>query len=144
MTLALDINPLIYASANDSPFHDIAESTISAIVKSGEVVYLFWPVAVGYIRVATGPGIAGVPLTLLEATGNIERLLALPQVRSEGEMPGFWQQFIRSGADAQARGKMISDVHIVALMRQHGVSRILTHDRDFRKFDGIRVVDPFA
>jgi hypothetical protein len=29
-------------------------------------------------------------------------------------------------------------------MRQHGVGTIYTRDRDFRRFDGIRVEDPFA
>jgi predicted nucleic acid-binding protein len=32
----------------------------------------------------------------------------------------------------------------VALMRQHGVSTIWSHDRDFLKFRGIKVQDPFA
>ena len=38
----------------------------------------------------------------------------------------------------------MTDTHIVALMRRHGVRTIITHDRDFRRFDGIRVRDPFA
>ena len=42
------------------------------------------------------------------------------------------------------RGNLVPDAHLVALMRQHGVRTIWTHDRDFRKFNGIRVVDPFA
>jgi hypothetical protein len=29
-------------------------------------------------------------------------------------------------------------------MRQYGVVPIVTRDRDFRRFDGIRVRDPFA
>lgn len=29
-------------------------------------------------------------------------------------------------------------------MRQYEVKTILSHDRDFRKFDGIKVVDPFG
>jgi predicted nucleic acid-binding protein len=29
-------------------------------------------------------------------------------------------------------------------MRYHGVATIYTRDRDFRHFDRIRVVDPFA
>lgn len=28
-------------------------------------------------------------------------------------------------------------------MREHGVSKIWTRDRDFRKFDGIEAIDPF-
>ena len=41
-----------------------------------------------------------------------------------------------------AMGKLVHDAHLVALMHQHGVSTIWTHDVDFRRFDGIRVYDP--
>ena len=34
------------------------------------------------------------------------------------------------------------DAHLVALMRQHGVSTIYTRDRGFRRFDGLTVLDP--
>jgi predicted nucleic acid-binding protein len=41
-------------------------------------------------------------------------------------------------------GNLVPDAHLAALMRQHGVARIWTHDRDFMKFDRIEVRDPFA
>jgi predicted nucleic acid-binding protein len=43
-----------------------------------------------------------------------------------------------------AAGNLVPAAHLVALMRAHGVSNIWTSDRDFRKFDGIRVKSPFA
>jgi uncharacterized protein len=42
------------------------------------------------------------------------------------------------------RGNLVPDAHLVALMRENEVVSIWTHDRDFRKFEGIRVSDPFA
>jgi predicted nucleic acid-binding protein len=64
-------------------------------------------------------------------------------VRAAGELEGFWPIY-RSVADAVApRGTLVTDAHIAALMRQHGVARIWSLDRDFRKFDGISVVNPF-
>lgn len=144
MTLAFDINPLLYASDRRSPFHAVARSWIDSSIASGELIYLFWPVAVGYVRLSTGSAIAHSPLSLTEAVENVGALLSQPHVRTPNEGDGFWAEFSRSSTQAQARGKIISDVHIVALMRQHGVRRILTHDRDFRKFDGIEVVDPFV
>ena len=41
-------------------------------------------------------------------------------------------------------GNDVPDAAIVALMLTHGVSTIYTRDRGFRRFDGIRIVDPFA
>lgn len=41
-------------------------------------------------------------------------------------------------------GNAVPDAHLAALMRQHGVATIYTRDRDFRRFEGIRVEDPLS
>jgi uncharacterized protein len=42
------------------------------------------------------------------------------------------------------RGNLVPDTHLVALMHQHGVATIWSHDRDLRRFSAITVRDPFA
>ena len=42
----------------------------------------------------------------------------------------------------EARGNLISDLHTAVLMREHGVRRIATRDRDFGRFPFLEVVDP--
>lgn len=143
MTLALDINPLLYATDVRSPYHSRAHDFLTQLIQGHEPVYLFWPVAVGYVRLSTGPSVSETPLLLHEAIGNIEGLLAIPHFRPGGERVDFWEAFAHAATESQARGRLISAVHIAALMRQNEVRRILSHDRDFRKFDGIEIVDPF-
>lgn len=41
-------------------------------------------------------------------------------------------------------GNLIHDAHIAALCLEHGVTEIITGDRDFRRFSGIKVTNPFA
>ena len=108
-----------------------------------ELVYLFWPTLLGYLRIVTHPGILVQPLTPARAQRNVVALIDRPHVRTPGEADGFWPLF-RSAAGGSARGNDIPDAHIVALMRQHGVRLIYTRDRGFRRFDGIEVVDPTA
>ena len=43
----------------------------------------------------------------------------------------------------EARGHLLHDLHAVVLMREHGVSRIVTRGRDFQRFGFLGVVDPF-
>jgi predicted nucleic acid-binding protein len=43
-----------------------------------------------------------------------------------------------------ASGNLIHDAHIAALCLEHGVSELLTGDRDFGRFEGLRVVNPFG
>jgi predicted nucleic acid-binding protein len=44
--------------------------------------------------------------------------------------------------EADARGNLVFDAQIIALCREHGVSKILSNDRDLERFDGITVDDP--
>ena len=64
-------------------------------------------------------------------------------MRTPGEASGFLSVF-RETTSVGTRGKDVTDAHIAALMCQHGVGTIYTRDRDFRRFSGIRVEDPFA
>jgi predicted nucleic acid-binding protein len=71
-------------------------------------------------------------------------LLARPHVRSPGEEDGFGRVYRSIGDHVVVRGNLVPDAHLVALMRQYGVDTIVSHDRDFRKFAGVRVRDPFG
>lgn len=144
MSVAIDANLLVYASDESSSFHRAARARLGDLVAGPGLVYLFWPVAMAYVRVITHPSIVDRPLAPADARGNLRRLLSVPHVRSPGEQEGFWPHFEAAAADADARGNLVSDAHIVALMRQHDVPTIWTNDRDFRRFTDIDVHDPFA
>ncbi len=75
---------------------------------------------------------------------HIERLLALTQVEAVGEQERFWAAYRRVAGEADAHGNLVPDAHVVALMVENGVRTIWTHDRDYRRFSGIEVRDPFA
>ena len=83
------------------------------------------------------------PLSASEALGNIDQLLARPHVQSPGEGDRFWPSFREVAQDATPTGNLVADAHIVALMLENDVRTIWTRDRDFRRFSGIEVRDPF-
>ncbi len=143
MSATLDVNVLVYASDARATEHDRAEALVRRLAAGPEILYLFWPVLLGYLRIVTHPAILTNPLSPAIAMRNVEALLDRPHVRAPGEADGFWPIF-RSTAGERPRGNDVPDAHLVALMRQHGVRLIHSRDRDFRRFDGIDVVDPFA
>ena len=143
MSTTVDANVLVYASDRRSPAHPTAEALIRRLAAGPEILYLFWPALLGYLRVVTHSGILTTPLPPADAIRNVEALLDRPHVRAPGELDGFWPIF-RSTAGDRPRGNEVPDAHLAALMRQHGVRVIYTRDRDFRRFEGISVVDPFA
>lgn len=144
MSETCDVNVLVYAAHTDSPFHEQARAFLEDWVSTPGIRYLFWPVLFGYLRIVTNPRIIGPPLSQEAAQANVDTLLTRPNVRTVSEMDGFWRSYRAVADQVGARGNLVSDAHLVTLMRQHGVSTIWSHDRDLRKFDGIRVRDPFA
>ena len=140
--MTLDASVLVYASNEAEPVHKDARDLLSRLAVGPELVYLFWPVVLGYLRIVTHPAILPRPLSPREATANVESLLDRPHVRTAGEGEGFWKLFRATGQD-RARGTEVPDTHLATLMRQHGVRVIYTRDRGFRRFPGIDPVDPF-
>lgn len=143
MSVTLDANVLVYASNENDAAHLGARTLIERLAAGPDLVYLFWPVLMGYLRIVTHPAILPRPLDPSSAMGNVSALLTRSHVRAPGEAAGFWDLYA-TAADASTRGNAVPDAHIVALMRQHGVTIIYTRDRDFRRFHGIEVRDPVA
>jgi toxin-antitoxin system PIN domain toxin len=141
---ALDANLLLYASDEASPFRLRANEVLAELAAGPAIVYLLWPTVMAYLRLSTHPSVFAHPLSPEEASTNIERLLRLPHVQSPGEQEGFWGVYRGVASDVDARGNLVPDAHLVSLMIQNGVRTIWTHDRDYRKFTGIEVRDPFA
>jgi toxin-antitoxin system PIN domain toxin len=140
----VDTDILVYATHTASPFHERAGALVEHLVAGPGLSYLFWPAVVGYLRIVTHPNILGSPLSGDDAMSNIETLLAPSHIRVAGEGNDFWTSLRTVAADVKPRGNLVADAHLVALMREHGVSTIWSHDRDFRKFRGITVKDPFS
>ncbi len=143
MSTTLDANVLVYATNTQAAEHETAEALVRRLAIGPDILYLFWPVLLGYLRIVTHPAILTTPLSPVDALRNVEALLDRPHVRVLGEADGFWSVF-RQTAGEHPRGNDVPDAHVAALMRQHGVRLIYTRDREFRQFDGIEARDPFA
>lgn len=143
MTSTIDANVLVYASNDADPMHERARALVERLAGGPDLVYLFWPVLLAYLRIVTHVAVLSRPLAPTDAMANVASLLALPHVRTPAEADGFWAVY-RATAGDHSRGNQVPDAHLAALMRQHGVGVIHTRDRGFRRFDGIEVRDPFA
>jgi len=143
MSYTLDANILLYASDEESPLYERSLEIVTRAARGPEIVYIFWPTILAYLRIATHPAVFRRPLTVAEATGNIESLITRAHIQTPGEQDRFWGRYRDVVADAGPTGNQVPDAHLVSLMLENGVRSILTHDRDFRLFRGIEVRDPF-
>lgn len=143
MTTTLDVNILVYAADETSSRYGRARALLEHVATSPSITYLFWPVLLGYMRIVTHPAIVERPLSPDAAVADIDDLIGRPQIVVAGEGDRFWAGFTGVAGTVQPRGALVPDAHLVALMREHGVGQLWTNDRDFRKFDGISVLNPF-
>jgi uncharacterized protein len=144
MSFGIDVNILLYASDESSPFHDKAASFLNQCAAGREVFCLAWLTVMSYLRMATHPTLFGRPLSHDEAALNIEALMALPHCRVIGEEDGFWSAYRGVTGDVPTRGNLVPDAHLATVLAQHGVVTLHTHDRDFRKFSFLDTRDPLA
>ena len=75
---------------------------------------------------------------------NVETLVNLRHTRFLAEDEGFWDTYRDLTAGLPVRGNLVPDAHIAAILRQHGIRTLYTHDRDFVKFPFLEVHDPLA
>jgi uncharacterized protein len=143
LSATVDVNVLLYAANADDEAHELARNLLARLAHGPDLLYLFWPTVMGFLRIASHPAIFQTPLSPREATEAITMLLARPNVRTSSESQGFWELYLTT-SDPQTRGNHVPDAHLATLMRQHGVAVIYSRDRDFRRYDGIEVRDPFA
>jgi len=143
VSVTVDANVLVYASNEADPSHAPARAIVEQLAAGPRLVYVFWPVVLAYLRIVTHPAILPRPLAPADAQANLDRLIARPHIRTPGELDGFWA-VLRAAAGPNGRGNDLPDAHVVALMRQHGVTTIYTRDRDFLRYRDITVQDPFS
>lgn len=145
MSFAVDVNILIYATQGNGGAHQAKASAFMHRCVAGQELMCFgWVTLMSYLRMATHPRILAQPLTHQQAMANVSALLALPHARSLAEGESFWAHYRAVTGEVPARANLVPDAHLAAVLREHGVKVLYTHDRDFRKFDFLEVRDPLG
>lgn len=144
MSYSLDASILIYASNKDSVHYDKAVNFLADCMSEPDPLYLCWATIFAYLRIATHPSIFASPLSPNEAMQNVESLRSASHIRFISEGENLWDCYEHSCEGQNVRGNLVPDAHIASLLREQGVKRIYSRDRDFLKFPFLKVVDPFS
>ena len=139
--IAVDTNVLVYAHRSGTPEHAPALAWLRHLAEDPAPWGLPAFVLGEFLRVVTHPRIFPRPSTLEEATGALDGLLASPGVRVLSPGPRYGALFLDAVRAGRATGNLAFDAQLAAVCREHGISLILTRDRDFTRFPWIRVVD---
>ncbi len=137
--IAVDTNVLVCAHRAETALHEAATKRLVELAEGRELWGLPVFCAGEFIRVVTHRRVFNPPSTLDEAIQFLERIVAAPGCRILRPEAGFFEVLTTVAREADARGNLAFDAQIAALCREHGVSVLLTNDRDFARFGGLRL-----
>lgn len=141
---AIDTNILIYAEVASSRHHAPALKILKTLAKGTLPWAIPWPCIYEFLRVATHPRVFHPPVPLDIALEDLRQVLASPSLVLLAETARHASALDQTIRQAAATGNLIHDAHIVALCLEHGVSEFITADRDFSRFSGLKIVNPFT
>jgi uncharacterized protein len=141
---AVDTNVLVYAEIASSPHHDAAGAVLRSLAEGREPWAIPWPCVYEFLRVVTHPRVYHPPVPASRALADLSAILASPSLILLSETSRHADTCVAVVRASGVSGNLIHDAHIAALCLEHGVSELVTGDRDFRRFDGLKIVNPFG
>jgi toxin-antitoxin system PIN domain toxin len=143
--IAVDTNVLVYAHRNEVPEHDTAVELLRTLAEGTEHWAIPWPCVYEFFSVVTNPRIWKAKASSPEqAWGQLDAWFSAPAVRLIGESDDFVASLASVARRARVRGPVIHDARVAAICLAHGVSRLVTRDRDFSLFPELALENPFA
>jgi toxin-antitoxin system PIN domain toxin len=139
--IALDTNILVSAHREEFPEHRRALEWLRYLA-TRDVPWALPVFALDeFLRVVTHPRVFDPPTSLDDALAALASLTGSPSLRILSPGRRFPAHFYDAVRMARATGNLSFDAQIAAVCREHGVSRLLTRDRDFSRFPWIEIVD---
>jgi toxin-antitoxin system PIN domain toxin len=142
--IALDTNILVYARREELAEHQVAADLLRRLAEGSVPWALPWPCVYEFLRVVTHPRVFDPPTQLGMALEDLGSLLSSPSLVLLGEGRRHFRQLRTVANDGRVFGNLVHDAHIAALCIEHGVTELLTRDRDFGRFAGLTTRDPFS
>lgn len=137
--IAVDTNILIYAHREDSPKHSVAKRCLGSLADSADV----WGIPVfclgEFVRVITHRRLFNSPHTASEAGDALAKLLSLNNVTVLMPSSNFPKLLAETVRKFDSVGNLVFDAQIAALCLDCKVSALVTEDRDFDRFRGLRI-----
>jgi len=139
----VDANVLLYSVNEDEPHHARAKGWLDRALGGAEAVGLAWLPMLAFLRLSTNPRVFPEPLSVDTAAGLLEvwlsapaALVVHPTTRHAAVLAGLL-------AGSGTAGNLVNDAHLAALSIEHSAT-VMSFDRDFGKFTGIRWEEPSA
>ena len=136
-----DVNLLVCAHNSSASHHLEASAWFEKAVTAVEPVGIAWAAVFGFIRLLSNPRVVASPDRPERLVSIVKSWLALPSVRVI--TPGIRHLEIvgRLFEQTGCTSRLATDVHLAALSIELDATLCST-DRDFQRFNGLKLVNP--
>ena len=139
----LDVNVLLAAHRDDHPQFAVAKPWFDELTSSPERFGVPRTVWGSFVRLATHRRVFKVPTPLVDAFAFIRAVIAQPGYVAVEAGTGHLGIFERLCRDGDAQGDLAADAFLAAVAVEHACE-LVSFDRDFARFPGLRWVRPGA
>lgn len=140
--IAVDTNILVYSHREDSPFHFKANEIVTELAEGPKPWAIPWSCIHEFFSIVTHPRIYNPPTPYQKALNQISAWLESPSLIMISEAYGYWEILKDLVGLSHTKGPMIHDARIAAICILQGITELLSADRDFGRFRGLKVYNP--
>jgi toxin-antitoxin system PIN domain toxin len=136
--IGLDANVLVYAHRTEYGLHAVANELIRHLAEGPSQWAIPWPCVHEFYAVVTNPRIHERPTSPEEAWTQIDAWRASPSLTLLGEAHNHADRLRELTVSAHVTAGQVHDARVAAICLDHGVTELVTMDRDFSRFPQLR------
>ena len=136
-----DVNLLLYAYDESSPFHEPAKAWCEVVMSGPSPLTLLPAVVFGFVRIATHPRVFKDPLSVSEVADHVRSWLAIRHVQLHEMLSEDVACALGLLEAAGTAGNLTSDAQIAAVALRLD-AEVHTADLDFGRFPKVRFLNP--
>jgi hypothetical protein len=133
----------LWAHHRQFAHHASAREWLANELSTNPMVGIAWPTALAFLRISTHPRALHRPLTLESAWAVVGGWLDRPNVMVPLPTERHREVLGRLLLTGRATGDHTTDAHLAALAIEWSLE-LLSADRDFARYEGLRWRDPLA
>ena len=135
-----DVNVLVYAMRQASPYHNAAIQWLEAALDTDEAFGWHPLVGASVIRIATNPRVFANPSTVEQCSLFIDKIVAAPATTRILEGERFWSIFTQLLHRYHVAGPRGSDIYWAALAIENDAG-LCSADRSFGQYVELRWIE---
>lgn len=124
--------------------HEPALALLRRLLNGEQAWAIPWPCVHEFLSTVTRLRYFHEPSTVEFAVATVERWRECPVLHFISEGNRYWQHLTQCVAQPGVHGPKVHDARIAAICLSHGVSELLTADRDFSYFPQLKTRNPLV